>query len=58
MTQDHPTAASAPAEAAEAPGSDVMQRVADALEATEAGAAPTITRAADTGAAPLPPRRR
>ncbi len=56
MTQDNPTAAPTTTEVTEPPGSEVMQRVADALEATDAGTVPTITRAA--GAAPLTPRRR
>jgi hypothetical protein len=39
------------------PDSDVMQRVAAALEATESGPAASITRAV-SAEAPLPPRRR
>jgi hypothetical protein len=41
----------------ESPDPEVMQRVASALEATEAGGSgPSITLAADKSA-PLPPRR-
>lgn len=39
------------------PDSEVMQRVAAALEATESGPTASITRAV-SGDAPLPPRRR
>jgi hypothetical protein len=45
------------ATATDTPDPEVMQRVASALEATEAGGpAPSITLAADDSA-PLPPRR-
>jgi hypothetical protein len=40
----------------ETPDPEVMQRVATALEATEAGSGPSITLAPDKSA-PLPPRR-
>lgn len=56
MTQEHPPTTTAASE--DVPGSEVIQRVAAALEATETGQAAAITRVDEGAEPPLPARRR